>query len=105
MSSALCVNKTLDLLDADIAVICEHKLSPTNFKFLETLHPDYTAFPPQNQDAYTGNEKSHVSILVKKIATILCFIFDLVRIRSNNWTKNKYKQYDPGVYFRGLFAI
>ena len=72
MSSALC----LDLLNVDIAVMCEHKLSPTNFKFLETLHPDYTAFP-QNRDAYTGNEKSHVSVLVKKsLSTILCFIFD-----------------------------
>ena len=65
MPLALCVNKTLDLLDTDFAVICEHKLLPTNFKFLETLHQNYTAFP-QNQDAYTGNEKYHVSMLVKK---------------------------------------
>ena len=44
MSSALCLNRTLDLLDTDIAVICEHKLSATNMLFLESLHPDYTAF-------------------------------------------------------------
>ena len=64
MSSALCLNRTLDLLDTDIAVICEHKLSATNMLFLESLHPDYTAFP-QNQETLR-TEKNHVSILVKK---------------------------------------
>ena len=60
MSSAFCVNKTLDLLDVDIAIICEHKLSPTNLVFMETLHPDYTSFP-QNQEMIR-TEKNHVSI-------------------------------------------
>lgn len=64
MSSALCLNRTLDLLDVDIAVICEHKLSATNMLFLESLHPDYTAFP-QNQETLR-TEKNHISVLVKK---------------------------------------
>ena len=64
MSSVLCLNRTLDLLDTDIAVICEHKLSATSMLFLVSFHPDYTAFP-QNQETLRA-EKNHVLILVKK---------------------------------------
>ena len=48
MSSALCLSKTLELLNADIAELSEHKLSVANSLFLDTLHESYTAFP-QNQ--------------------------------------------------------
>lgn len=64
MFSASCLNNTLDLLDKDIAVTCEHKLTSANLQFLDTLHPSYTAFP-QNREI-TRTDRNTVSILVRK---------------------------------------
>ena len=64
MSSALYLSKTLELLNADIAVISEHKLSAANSLFLDTLHGSYTAFPQNQEDSVAAN--NCVSLMVKR---------------------------------------
>ena len=65
MSSALCLSKTLELLNADIAVISEHKLSAANSLFLDTLHGSYTAFLQNQEDSVAAK----VFIVVRYILT------------------------------------
>lgn len=64
MSSALCLSKTLELLNADVAVISEHKLSVANSLFLDTLHGSYTAFPQNQEDSVATS--NCVSLMVKR---------------------------------------
>ncbi len=64
MSSALCISDMLDKLDADIAVLCEHKLSNENLPFLNSLHGSYMAFPNSCQPNLAGN--SHVAVMVRR---------------------------------------
>lgn len=64
MSSATCVGRMLDMMDADVAVVCEHKLTVSNMAFIDTLHSEYTAFP-QNQETDNAFDNK-VSLLVKK---------------------------------------